>query len=119
MAEVDVQFAAARGRIAFGHVLTNHVRRLSAGDKDGAEVADERLDDVALLEVERVRGRHRFTFLAERAIQTADDFRLAKKRDEPLLERARESQVIIDFQKLIAAKAFRHGWRRASYHRND
>src|SRR5205085_1177974 len=80
----------------------------------GAEVTDERLDDVALLEIERVRGGDRLAFLAEGTIETADDFRLAEERDEALLERARESKVVIDFQKLIAAEAFRHGRRTLS-----
>src|SRR4051794_9217391 len=104
MAEVDVQLAAARRRIGLGHVLLHDVRGLRAGDEDRSHVADQRLDDVALLVVERVRRGDRFAFLPEGAIQAADDFRLAEQRDEALLQRAREPEVVIDVEELFAGK---------------
>ena len=66
--------------------------RLRAGDEDRSHVADQRLDDVALLVVERIRRRDRFAFLPEGAIEAADDFRLAEERDEAFLQR-RASKV--------------------------
>src|SRR5437762_435313 len=116
MAEVDVQLASARRAVALRHVLFDDVDRLRACDENCAEVADEWLDDVALFEIERVRRRYRFAFLAEGAIEAADDFGLTKEGDEALLERARQSEVVVDLEKLLAGKAFRHV-RRASYHR--
>src|SRR5436305_6388297 len=117
MTEVNVQFTAARRAVALGHVLFDDVERLRTGDQDGAEVANERLDDVALFEIERVRGGDRFAFLPKRSIKTADHLRLTKQRDEALFQCARQSEVVIDFEKLFAGEGvFRHV-RRASYHR--
>src|SRR5438270_58299 len=82
--------STARGGIALGHVLLDDVGRLRARDENRSHIANQRLDDVALLVVERVGRRDRFAFLPEGAIETADDFRLAKERDEALLQRACE-----------------------------
>src|SRR5436190_3753581 len=117
MAEMDVELAAARRAVALCHVLADDIGRLRAGDENGAEVADERLDDVALFEIERVRGGDRLALLSEGAIEAADDFCLAEQRDEALLERARQAQVVVDFQKLLLAEAFRHGRRTLSSNR--
>ena len=102
---MDVQLAAARGAVALGHVLADDVGRLRSGHENRAEVADERLHDVALLEVERIRRGDRFAFLSKRSIQPADHFGLTKERNETLFQRARQSQVIIDFEKLVARES--------------
>ena len=101
MAEVDVQLAAARRRISLRHVLLQHVGRFGAGDQNRAEVADQRLDDVTLFEVERVRRRDRLALLPEGAVQTADHLRLPEERDDPLLQRPRQAEVVVDLEKLF------------------
>ena len=98
MSEVNVQLAAARRRIALGHVLLDDVRRLRAGHEDRSHVADQRLDDVTLHVVERVRRGDRFALLPERSIQPADHLGLAKERDEALLQQAGEFEVVLDFE---------------------
>ena len=107
MSEVDVELAAARRRISFRHVLANDVDGPRAGDEDRSHVADERLHNIALFVIERVRGADRFAFLPQRSIQTADHFRLTKKRDEALLEKSRELQVVLDIEELFASEAVR------------
>src|SRR5581483_4250525 len=105
VAEVNVQLAPARRRVAFRHVLAKDVDRLRAGDENRADVPDQRLHHVALLVIKRVRRRDRFAFLSERAVKPADDLRLPEQRDDALFERARQSEVILDVEKLISCEA--------------
>ena len=65
VAEVNVQLAPAGRRVALGHVLPDDVDGLRAGHENRAEVADERLHDVALFVIERVRRGDGLTFLSQ------------------------------------------------------
>ena len=100
VAEVDVQLAAARRRIALRHVLLEDLDRRRALHEHRAEVANERRQNVAALE--RVRAADRIGFLSERPKQSADDFRLPVQRDEPLLERAREAHPVVEIEQLFS-----------------
>ena len=46
VAEMDVELAAASGRVALGHVLPQDLERRGALDQHGAEVPDQRREDV-------------------------------------------------------------------------
>ncbi len=101
MAEMDVQLASARGAVTLGHVLLDDVRRLRAGNENRPDVADERLHDVALRVIERIRRRDRLPFLAKGAVEPSDDLRLAEERDEPFFQCPGEAQEVVDLEKLL------------------
>jgi hypothetical protein len=100
--EVDVEVAAAAGGVPLRHVLPEDVDGFPPGDQDGSEVADEGRDDVAAREVERVRRGHGLSLLPQRAIDAADGLSLTEERDDPLLQRAGEPEVIRDIEEAVA-----------------
>src|SRR3569623_2383317 len=89
VAEMDVQLASARGRVAFRHVLANDLERLRALDQHRAKVAYERAQDVAGAAIECERAAAGSRLLPQRAKEAADNLRMPVEMHEPLLERAR------------------------------
>ncbi len=102
VAEVDVELAAARRRVAPRHVLPEDLHRLGALHEHRAQIANERREKIALRAIERVRAPHGVRFLAERPEQPADDLRLPVQVDEPLLERSRQAQVVVELELRLA-----------------
>ncbi len=92
--EVEIRVLAAGGRGRARHVLREDVARRNAAREDGAEVPDERREEVAF--VERERGRHGRRLLPERPIQAAHDLPLPVQVDEPLLEKAVQQHAAIE-----------------------
>ena len=111
VAEVDVQLSAARRRIALRHVLLEDLDRRRALHEHRSKISNERRQDVASLE--RVRAADRIRFLPERPKQPADDFRLPIQRDEPLLERARETHPVVEVEQAGTAGSGHAGKRSA------
>src|SRR6185437_2032850 len=99
VAKVDVQLAAARGRIGLGHVLPKDLDRRGAFDEHRSKIANERRENIAPLE--RIRAAHRIRFLSERSEQAADDLRLSVERDETFLERSREPHPVVEVEQLL------------------
>ncbi len=102
---VDVELAAPRQAVTLGHVLPQHFDGRGPVHQHGAEVADQRREDVAPRPVEGERGAHRVRLLAERAEQPAVQLGLTVQRDEALLERPRERHVVVKREQLIARQA--------------
>ena len=99
VAEMDVELAAARGRIALGHVLPQHLERGGALDQHGAQVPDERREHV--LAAEGVGGADGAGLLPQRAEQPAHDLGLPVQVDQPLLERPGQAHPIVEFEELV------------------
>src|SRR5450432_2875301 len=115
IAEVNVQLAAACGRIALRHVLTNDLQRLRAPHKHRAEVANERAEDVALAAIEREGAADRIGLLPQRSKKPANDLRLPVEVHEPLLERAREPHPVVQLDLLFERQRVgRTRWRTRS-----
>src|SRR2546422_5935313 len=109
---MDVQLAPARGAVGLGHVLPQDRDRLGAHDEHGAQVADQRRQDVRVgPSGQGVRRPDRLPLLTERAEQAADHLGLAVEGGEPLLQGPGEPQVAIDFEQLVAGEARRYGRR--------
>src|SRR2546427_8233339 len=112
--EVDVELAPAGRTPRLGHVLAQDLHGLRAHDEHGAEVTDERREDVPMrTALQRVRGRYRLPLLPERPEQPADHLALPGQGGEPLLQRPRQPQVAIDFEQLLAGEPRREGPGRA------
>src|SRR2546425_8892354 len=84
--EMDVQLAPTRGALRLGHVLPQDRNRLGTHDEHGAQVADQRRQDVRVGPLgQGVRRPDRLPLLTERAKQTADYLALALEGGGPLL----------------------------------
>src|SRR6185312_7337305 len=99
VAEVDIQIFSTRWAAGFRHVLRKDFARADAFYENGAEIANQRRDEI--LRLQCVSAADGSCFLAQRAKNTADDFRLSIEIHEPLFDEAREFQVAIEFELLL------------------
>jgi len=99
VAEVDVELAAARGRVA----LAMYWRRTSSGVapftsmEPRLRISGESTSSAA----ERVRRADRAGLLSQRAEEAADHLRLPVQVDQPLLERPGQAHPIVEFEELF------------------
>src|SRR5689334_9269136 len=93
VAEVNVEVSAAGWSPRFCHVLREDLTRANAFYEHGAEVSNQRGDEV--MRLERVSSADCRRFLVQRTKHAADDFRLAIKVHETLFDETREFQVTI------------------------
>ena len=103
--EVAVLAAGRSGRS--GHVLREDVAGGVAHDEDGAQVADERADDVALLQ--GVGAPDRSRLLSQRAVEAAHHFALPVEVDEPLFRGPVDAQEAIDLDLLFSSEIGHRG----------
>src|SRR4051794_16559007 len=99
---MNVELASARRRIAFRHVLLDDLVRLGALNEHRSEISNQRRQNVALGSVESICTPDCIGFLAERAEKSADNFGLPIQIDEPLLERARQSHIVVELEQLFS-----------------
>ncbi len=99
---MDIHFTSGRRAGRLGHVLPEDLDRLRAAHQHRSEVADQGGHDVPGFE--RVRAGDALALLAERAVKPANDLPLPVQIHQPFLEGARQQEVIVDIEQLIAAQ---------------
>jgi hypothetical protein len=105
VAEVGVDVLAARGAAGPGHVLHHDFARLDAADEHGAEIADERPDDV--LGTQGVGAAHGDRLLPAAGVEAAHHLALAVEVAQPVFGHPVELQVAVDLELRLAGEVRR------------
>ncbi len=101
--EMHVQLAATRGTVRLGHVLAQDLDRLGAHHEQRPEVTDQRRQDVLVTAAfQGVGGGDGLALLPQGAKQPADDLGLAVQRHEPLFQRPRKAEVVVNLEELVS-----------------
>src|SRR5207249_8348981 len=90
------------GAVGLGHVLAKDFDRLGSHHEQGAEVTNQRRQDVLVPPpLQGKRRGNRFALLAEGAEQPAEHLGLAIQRYQTLFQRPGQPEVIVDFEQLV------------------
>ena len=87
-------------RSVFRHVLSKDVARRNALDQQRANIANHGRDPIAFFHGEA--GAHRYCFLPEARIQTADNFVLPEQAHHAFFQLPVELHVVIQIEVLFA-----------------
>ena len=97
--EMDVEILSAGRSPGFSHVLRKNFARPNSFDEDRSQIANDRRDEI--IRSKSVGRADCSRFLAQRTIDTADNFRLPVEIDDAFFDQSRQLQIAIQLEHLI------------------